>query len=164
MSVFRRIRWRRLFKRLGIGLSVILLTLTVLSGWFEIQVNAKLGSRRFAMCTLPNRLGILALDPSVHWTQPFEITLWPEPHVPHFGFRDIFRFDWVSVPSRYEGIDAPLETLLLAVIFPTALLCYLDRRRIPPGHCRNCGYNLTGNVSGLCPECGHSFRRETQVS
>ena len=21
--------------------------------------------------------------------------------------------------------------------------------------CRKCGYNLTGNVSGLCPECGH---------
>ena len=22
------------------------------------------------------------------------------------------------------------------------------------GHCRKCGYNLTGNVSGRCPECG----------
>jgi len=22
------------------------------------------------------------------------------------------------------------------------------------GHCANCGYDLTGNVSGLCPECG----------
>lgn len=23
-----------------------------------------------------------------------------------------------------------------------------------PGHCTRCGYNLTGNVSGRCPECG----------
>jgi hypothetical protein len=23
-----------------------------------------------------------------------------------------------------------------------------------PGHCRSCGYDLTGNVSGRCPECG----------
>ena len=23
-----------------------------------------------------------------------------------------------------------------------------------PGHCRKCGYNLTGNVPGGCPECG----------
>jgi len=22
------------------------------------------------------------------------------------------------------------------------------------GHCRKCGYDLTGNVSGICPECG----------
>ena len=25
---------------------------------------------------------------------------------------------------------------------------------VPPGQCRKCGYNLTGNVSGRCPECG----------
>ena len=28
------------------------------------------------------------------------------------------------------------------------------RGRHPPGHCQQCGYNLTGNVSGKCPECG----------
>ncbi len=28
------------------------------------------------------------------------------------------------------------------------------RRRIPPGHCQQCGYDLTGNESGVCPECG----------
>ncbi len=26
--------------------------------------------------------------------------------------------------------------------------------RIPSGHCQKCGYDLTGNVSGVCPECG----------
>ena len=29
-----------------------------------------------------------------------------------------------------------------------------DRTRIPPQSCRQCGYNLTGNTSGVCPECG----------
>ncbi len=28
------------------------------------------------------------------------------------------------------------------------------RTRAGPGVCRQCGYNLTGNVSGICPECG----------
>jgi hypothetical protein len=27
-------------------------------------------------------------------------------------------------------------------------------RRRRPGHCPACGYDLTGNVSGVCPECG----------
>jgi len=27
-------------------------------------------------------------------------------------------------------------------------------RHYPPGHCRRCGYNLHGNKSGRCPECG----------
>ena len=29
-------------------------------------------------------------------------------------------------------------------------------RRPPEGHCQTCGYNLTGNVSGVCPECGET--------
>ena len=28
------------------------------------------------------------------------------------------------------------------------------RRRRRGGFCRHCGYNLRGNVSGTCPECG----------
>jgi hypothetical protein len=30
------------------------------------------------------------------------------------------------------------------------------RRNLPksPGHCSTCGYDLTGNMSGVCPECG----------
>jgi hypothetical protein len=30
------------------------------------------------------------------------------------------------------------------------------RPRPPAGHCTACGYDLTGNVSGVCPECGRS--------
>jgi hypothetical protein len=59
------------------------------------------------------------------------------------------------VPTHTEvHIGVPLWIPFLLVAIPTAVLWYRDRRRIPPGHCRNCGYNLTGNVSGICPECG----------
>lgn len=37
------------------------------------------------------------------------------------------------------------------------------RDRIPPGHCKQCGYNLTGNTSGICPECGTPTRELTNT-
>ncbi len=32
------------------------------------------------------------------------------------------------------------------------------RRRDRSGFCVECGYNLTGNISGVCPECGNRIR------
>ena len=34
------------------------------------------------------------------------------------------------------------------------------RRRVLSGACACCGYDLTGNVSGICPECGASATSE----
>ena len=34
------------------------------------------------------------------------------------------------------------------------------RRRHREGCCRVCGYDLTLNVSGICPECGHAVPKE----
>ncbi len=50
----------------------------------------------------------------------------------------------------------------LAIIFgfPYAatrwILATVGRSRVAfdPDHCTSCGYNLTGNLSGVCPECG----------
>ncbi|MBI4581439.1 MAG: hypothetical protein HY718_17180 [Planctomycetes bacterium] len=53
-----------------------------------------------------------------------------------------------------RDVDLPLWIPFLLVASPTIFLWWVDRRRIQPGHCRKCGYNLTGNVSGVCPECG----------
>ena len=44
--------------------------------------------------------------------------------------------------------------ILPASLAGATLLTWLLARRHPPGHCVQCGYNLTGNVSGRCPECG----------
>jgi hypothetical protein len=58
--------------------------------------------------------------------------------------------------------DQPLDQLLGHPNFGlagSAALCFLaflstKRREPEPGHCRACDYDLTGNVSGRCPECG----------
>ncbi|MDM8007650.1 MAG: hypothetical protein QUV05_16035 [Phycisphaerae bacterium] len=55
--------------------------------------------------------------------------------------------------SRQINAECPLWMPLVFFAIPTVYLFWHDRR-IPPGHCQSCGYNLTGNVSGVCPECG----------
>lgn len=59
-------------------------------------------------------------------------------------------------PGHWGRGYIPLWLPFLIVATPTALLWWRDRRprRYPPGHCRFCGYDLAGNVSGICPECG----------
>ncbi|MFH1746135.1 MAG: hypothetical protein ABIG44_03720 [Planctomycetota bacterium] len=63
---------------------------------------------------------------------------------------------WLTVINHKVsvGVVVPLWMPFVTLAAPTAFLWWRDRRRIPPGHCRKCGYNLTGNVSGVCPECG----------
>ena len=48
----------------------------------------------------------------------------------------------------------PLWIPFLLLLMPTPLLWWRDRRKRIPGFCRRCDYDLTGNTSGVCPECG----------
>lgn len=59
----------------------------------------------------------------------------------------------------------PRYELLLWVIglcaFGVGVCIWLGRKTIyPVGHCRWCGYDLTGNVLNRCPECGHPMDQE----
>jgi hypothetical protein len=65
-----------------------------------------------------------------------------------------YRTWWIGFPMWVP--------LTLFAAYPTlacigwALRGYRRRRR---GLCVKCGYNLTGNVSGVCPECGAEVKR-----
>ncbi len=60
-------------------------------------------------------------------------------------------------------VDCPLWLPSLLVALPTAYLFYRDRRP-PRGHCQGCGYDLKGNVSGVCPECGKELEPASVTS
>lgn len=68
----------------------------------------------------------------------------------------------IFVWPRYDSDDfwrqasVPIWLPWLVVALPTGFLFLIDRPRFPQGHCQRCGYNLTGNVSGRCSECGIS--------
>jgi len=63
-------------------------------------------------------------------------------------------------PACEWSVHLPFWLLLTLCLAPTAYLWWRRSRRIPPGHCKTCGYNLTGNVSGRCPECGSAVGHE----
>lgn len=68
------------------------------------------------------------------------------------------------IPSgRVCWVGVPLWMILLLIALPAALLCWLDRR-IPPHCCRGCGYDLTGNTSGTCPECGRNVEAQNGLA
>jgi hypothetical protein len=72
---------------------------------------------------------------------------------------------WTSWCHPYDYGVRPTHTTLLLIIplwipflltlISTVLLCHRDYRATPfSGHCQECGYDLTGNTTGPCPECG----------
>lgn len=80
-------------------------------------------------------------------------------------------FIWVSmsVQSVVRGVKLDEQFVSYAMslsVFYTvgctplaaagAWMSWMFRERTQPGHCKNCDYNLCGNVSGICPECGVS--------
>jgi len=49
-------------------------------------------------------------------------------------------------------IGVPFWLLFALFVLPTIWM--FRRQRIAGPGCQYCGYDLTGNVSGVCPECG----------
>lgn len=67
---------------------------------------------------------------------------------------------WVgfnAAPQNTLKVDVtyiPYALIVAACGLLTVLTWWLTRRRMRPGCCARCGYDLTGNRSGVCPECG----------
>jgi hypothetical protein len=57
---------------------------------------------------------------------------------------------WCPVLRNSLLWGASIAAFLSAVLFVLRRF----RRRTLPGYCSMCDYNLTGNTSGVCPECG----------
>ena len=64
----------------------------------------------------------------------------------------------VDPAKRTLSLQVPLPLLAIFLASPAMLMTLrwplLRRRRKKRGLCLKCGYNLDGNESGVCPECG----------
>lgn len=84
-------------------------------------------------------------------------------------------FDWTIIKfssARHGPLQVTLlrfpfwlpSGLLLAVLFLLAGVPWLRRRyRRRRGLCLRCAYDLTGNETGICPECGTEGTREMKA-
>ncbi len=150
----RRGRLFKAFKWAMTLLSVALLALFVASGWWNITSCLCDGSRWYASAVAVGRLWLadIADAEPPGWSWPSINFSRNGRNRPEYNFPDslINRCDEYT-----DGIyTIPLQPIVLTVILFTALLWWRDWRKHPPGHCPRCGYDLTGNVSGVCPECG----------
>jgi hypothetical protein len=64
----------------------------------------------------------------------------------------------------HSGLSFPLWGLLaLLAVYPIVAFSrgpLRRRRRRGRGLCIRCGYDLKGNVSGVCPECGETIHKD----
>ena len=67
-------------------------------------------------------------------------------------------FRWSGLDALPPEIDLPFLPYTIAFLLYAIAACrhwlHPTRGEPVPGFCTRCGYNLTGNVSGICPECG----------
>lgn len=70
--------------------------------------------------------------------------------------------DWFGLPKMLV-IGAwyfPLGMPVVVLVALSSFILWKTRRPFPEGHCRRCGYDLRGNESGRCSECGAGVETE----
>jgi hypothetical protein len=146
-------RTPRILKWAGLGVSLLVIAAWVISYFDLIEYRDPNQLPGVMFYSLGNAsasyTGLVLSDGRLTWGYMLM-------HNPPSGWRMRRRPRGMSFSTFRDSrcLIVPLWLPLALVAGPTAFLWWLDRRRIPPGHCRKCGYNLTGNVSGTCPECG----------
>jgi len=144
----------------GTVLTVLLLVVWVGSAWWGVFVDLPPSTELFVDS------GVLRVAWDETWAFPNRVEWWgPEPNDQNFEYRFGFHTStyrsWAG-PMQATLISIPIWSLVCLSALPTALLWYRDRRRMP-GLCVKCGYDLRGNASGVCPECGGEAPRELKV-
>ena len=152
---------RRLAKRTGIGLCTVIAIVWLLSGWWEVHYISPSG---------------IAYGIEAGGAYQFEVAQFLA--VPYDNSESPFKAVFRHAIRRHRSSDPPVVSMpywigsvqlgdvrivpivflpcwipLFLVALPTGILCWLDRR-FPSGQCQKCAYDLTGNTSGRCPECG----------
>lgn len=150
------LRTRRRLKNLGVTMSLLIVLLTLSNLWLSWGIGFHYGA-----------VGFEHGDISIYWigdgpkaTDEFGLGFGytPDQRGIAFSLPTIHKIGLIGLSGwkwwHWQAV-IPLWLVLLCTLTPTAILAWRDRTP-PRGFCTKCGYNLTGNVSGRCPERGDS--------
>ncbi len=96
------------------------------------------------------------------------VPAWTVRNVPEYRFLRDSLFISRHSPRETSPVATSVQHLVFVPFWIAALpiaivtvVAWWRGRRVSPGHCRRCGYDLTKNESGICPECGVEIARRT---
>lgn len=142
-------RWLRIPRWAGLALCAVLLLAWAASMRWELQYLRPGAAWSLALEVANGQIGLFSQD------RPF----FPPPNYRWRFGRVPFNPDWTwdvnLVTRKIWIVILPFWMLLMVAGGATALL-WIRWRRPRAGHCPRCDYDLTGNTSGVCPECGQA--------
>ena len=140
-------RARRIIKWTGAVFCILILLSYLRSAGYFISWTSH--DRHWHVCL---QTGVILLLNDIAPSPMSNLPGWNRGHVNGGGFIR-WGFELVQFPD-VRWVRIPLWFIFLVGAIPTAWLWHRDRRWIRPGCCLRCGYDLTGNTSGVCSECG----------
>ncbi len=149
--MYRRSRIRRIAKWSGVVVCVVLVVAWVISGRWGVSYVVATSPVWHDLRVAYGRADVISTNEA--WM--------PTPDEPRLRYWRNYSWSWAWLPEVNNpagSITCPLWVPFIIVLVPTAYLFYRDRRH-PRGHCQKCGYDLQGNVSGVCSECGTEVER-----
>lgn len=146
--------WRKRLKVIGLSLSIMILGLYLFCAMYMASYVHPSGTWSISLAY--GRVGFAGHRMNSLGWKCFPIhTRFPEltTQMPWYDFAHTWLgFDLPGMGFGGGYFCIPVWLLVVAVGSPTAFLWW--RNRPKGGFCRVCKFDLTGNVSGTCPECG----------
>lgn len=150
LAVVMERRRLRIFKWAGLAACLVLTATLVWTLFYTVSVYQPGWGGAIGF----GAVGVATTNAQIHPQQMFSIDR-------RFDGDPMDLYWWVEV-TKYDfggwGLMVPLWIPFVLTAIPTVVAWRRDRRP-PPGHCQKCGYDLTGNESGVCPECGSECGR-----
>lgn len=160
---------RRLFNFAASTSLLICLAMMVLwarSYWRDDVFHWRTDHRGVRVSSACGRLAVIIEVEGQLWSDSYGYT---EGHDPEqekqFWPMNFSGFAWRSdcnVVGSYQSVLMPHAAIVIGLAIAPAVWLFVVRRHVGRSRmnvCRCCGYTLTGNISGVCPECGTKIQQ-----